>query len=180
MIYLIALTIFLVALFLFLLIDIRKSAHMLYIIPLTLLFTGGSYFYIDSLFGYPVKQTNEKKFVLLSYSVPKEEDSIFMWVLLEDERMPKSVFVPYTQQRHEELMEAQRKMSQGKMMEGNFEFMMMNEEASGKQEMGRVEMGATADLQGAGGTTKSRGGGFSLLEMRTDSSLPPKAEHANP
>ena len=82
MIYLIALTIFLVALFLFLLIDIRKSVHMLYIIPLTLLFTGGSYFYIDSLFGFSVKQSTEKKFVLLSYSVPKEEDVDFMWVAL--------------------------------------------------------------------------------------------------
>ena len=179
MIYLIALTIFLVALFLFLLIDLRKSVHMLYIIPLTLLFTGGSYFYIDSLFGYPVKQTNEKKFVLLSYSVPKEEDVIFMWVALKDERMPKSVYVPYTQKRHEELMEAQRKMSQGKMMEGNFESLLSLEDTA--QPMGQLnDEAATVDSQGAGGTSKSKGGGFSLLELKTDSALPPKAEHANP
>ena len=61
MTYLIILAIFLVSLFLWLMIDVRKSAHMLYIIPLTILFTGGSYFYIDSLFGYPTSLTNEKK-----------------------------------------------------------------------------------------------------------------------
>ena len=179
MIYLIALTIFLVALFLFLLIDIRKSVHMLYIIPLTLLFTGGSYFYIDSLFGFPVKQSTEKKFVLLSYSVPKEEDVIFMWVALEGERMPKSVYVPYTQRRHEELMTAQRKMSRGKIMEGNFESLLAVETVA--QPMGKIDdTAATVDTQGAGGTNKSQGGGFSLLELKTDSGLPPKAEHANP
>ena len=179
MIYLIALTIFLVALFLFLLIDIRKSAHMLYIIPLTLLFTGGSYFYIDSLFGYPVKKTDEKKFVLLSYSVPKTEDRIFLWVVLEEEEEPKSVFVAYTQERHEELMEAQRKMSEGKMVQGSFEFLGESTQG-GEQALGQVDPSDPQILQGAGGTNKSRGGGFSLLEIQTSAALPPKAAHGRP
>ena len=173
MIYLIALTIFLVALFLFLLIDIRKSAHMLYIIPITLLFTGGSYFYIDSLFGYPVKQTNEGKFYLISYTVPKAEDVIFMWVLLQDEDKPKSVFVPYTQERHEELMKAQEKMSEGKMMEGDFNE--MTESTGGNPEFGQYSQNGDPAYRNAQGTNKSKGGGFSLLEVKTSSALPPKA-----
>ena len=44
--------------------------------------------------------------------------------------MPKSVYVPYTQRRHEELMTAQRKMSRGKIMEGNFESLLAVETAA--------------------------------------------------
>ena len=178
MIYLIALTIFLVALFLFLLIDIRKSVHMLYIIPLTLLFTGGSYFYIDSLFGYPIQQSDEGKFYLISYTVPKAEDVIFLWVLLEDEEKPKSVFVPYTPKRHEELIRAQEKMNQGKMMEGDFNELAQSEGEN--PELGQYNQQADPANQGAGGTNKSRGGGFSLLEVKTSTALPPKAAHGEP
>ena len=179
MIYLIALTIFLVALFLFLLIDLRKSVHMLYIIPLTLLFTGGSYFYIDSLFGYPVKQTNEGKFYLISYTIPEAEDMIYLWVLLDEEEEPKSVFVDYTPKRHEELIKAQEKMNEGRVMEGNFNEMYQIE--GNEAELGQYPSGEHQDVtQGAGGTNKSKGGGFSLLEVKTSSSLPPKAAHGGP
>jgi hypothetical protein len=179
MIYLIALTIFLVALFLFLLIDIRKSAHMLYIIPITLLFTGGSYFYIDSLFGYPVKQTNEGKFYLISYSIPEAEDVIYLWVLLQDEDKPKSVFIDYTPERHEELIRAQEKMNEGRFMEGDFNDML---EVEGEEaELGQYPAGEHQDInQGTGGTNKSKGGGLSLLEVKTSTALPAKAAHGGP
>ena len=67
MIYLILIAIFLVSVFLYVLIELKKSIHMLYIIPLTIMFTGGTYFYLDSLFGYPVHKTDEGKFGLLSF-----------------------------------------------------------------------------------------------------------------
>ena len=72
--YLILITIFLVSIFLYLLIELKRSIHMIYIIPLTILFTGGTYFYLDSLYGYPTWKTDEKKFGLLSFQIDEEAD----------------------------------------------------------------------------------------------------------
>ena len=55
------------------LIELKKSVHMLYIIPLAIMFTG-AYFYLDSLFGYPVHKSDEGKFGLLSFWIDEEND----------------------------------------------------------------------------------------------------------
>ena len=120
MIYLIILTVFLVSLFLYLLIGLKKSAHMIYVIPLTILFTTGSYFFIDSLFGYSVNRSSEDKFFLLSYWVPEDESKIYLWVVLEKEIEPKALIVPYTKERHQELIRANEQMKQGARFVGRF------------------------------------------------------------
>ena len=166
MIYLIILTVFLVSLFLYLLIGLKKSAHMIYVIPLTILFTTGSYFFIDSLFGYSVKQSNEDKFFLISYYVPDDETEIFLWVILEDEVEPKAVIVPYTQQRHEELVRAEEQMKNGARFVGRFSEMESDEpqQKSSDEATEKLEEEVVSTMA-AGGTKKSEGGGFALIHV---------------
>ena len=167
MIYLIILTVFLVSLFLYLLIGLKKSAHMIYVIPLTILFTTGSYFFIDSLFGYSVKQSTEDKFFLVSYYVPDDETEIFLWVILEDELEPKAVTVPYTQKRHEELLRAEEQMKNGARFVGRFSEMeseIPQQNSNNDEEVERTEEEVVSTMP-AGGTKKSQGGGFSLIHV---------------
>ena len=172
MTYLIILAIFLVSLFLWLMIDVRKSAHMLYIIPLTILFTGGSYFYIDSLFGYPTSLTNEKKFMLVSYIPDETGDNIFMWVMLEGDAKPKAIQIPYSQEKHKALAAATEGMKKGRQFVGEFDPELSGEENEGQE----GDPGANSE-QHAGGTIKSKGGGFALLELDVEATLPKKAGH---
>ena len=166
MIYLIILTIFLVSLFLYLLIGLKKSAHMIYVIPLTILFTTGSYFFIDSLFGYSINRSDEDKFFLLSHWVPEDESKIYLWVILEDEVEPKAVIVPYTQQRHEELVRAEEQMKNGARFVGRFSEMEseMPQQNSSDEEVEKTEEEVVSTMA-AGGTKKSQGGGFSLIHV---------------
>ena len=165
MIYLIILTVFLVSLFLYLLIGLKKSAHMIYVIPLTILFTTGSYFFIDSLFGYSVKRSFEDKFFLLSYWVPEDESKIYLWVVLEEEIEPKALIVPYTEQRHRELLEANEMMKQGARFVGQFSEMEneMSEGPPGEERV--IEEEEMVSTMAAGGTKKSQGGGFALIHV---------------
>lgn len=156
-------------------IDVRKSAHMLYIIPLTILFTGGSYFYIDSLFGYPTTLTDEGKFLLISFHPSEDEELIYMWVVLENEVTPKAITIPYSKEKHRSLLEAQDGMSEGRRYIGEFQDDL---EYGEEQEQGA--QAAATSPESAGGTEKSRGGSFSLLELDVPSALPAKAEHGLP
>jgi len=174
MIYLIILAIFLVSLFLWLMIDVRKSAHMLYIIPLTILFTGGSYFYIDSLFGYPTSLTNEKKFMLISFLPDEDNDNIFMWVLLEGDKEPKSIQIPYSKEQHKALAAASEGMKEGRRYIGEFDPEL---QGNGQEEEENGSPGTQAE-ESAGGTIKSKGGSFALLELDVEATLPKKAGHA--
>ena len=114
MFYLAALSVLLVSIFLYLLIELKRSIHLLYVIPLTIAFTMGSYFYLDSLFGYPVSKSNEKNFSLLSYHVGIEEEDIYLWVILNEETKPKAIRLPYSTEMHEQLEEAKQKMKEGR------------------------------------------------------------------
>ena len=166
MIYLIILTVFLVSLFLYLLIGLKKSAHMIYVIPLTILFTTGSYFFIDSLFGYSVKQSNEDKFFLLSYWVPEDESKIYLWVVIEEEFEPKALIVPYTEQRHRELIRAEEQMKEGAKFVGRFSEMETEMPESEPQEGSEsMEDLKSSSSMAAGGTPKSIGGGFALIHV---------------
>lgn len=168
MLYLVMLTVLLVSIFFYLLIELKThSIHLLYIIPLTLIFTLGSYFYLDSLFGYPTKKTDETSFELLFYHVGEEEENIYLWVLIQDETIPKALIIPYSTEKHEQLESAKQKMSQGKRVVGLFESPIETE---------GDENGNPGDQQSGTGTEKSKGGEFSLMELNIKNTLPPKDE----
>ena len=171
MLYLVMLTVLLVSIFFYLLIELKtNSVHLLYIIPLTLMFTIGSYFYLDSLFGYPTKKTDESSFELLFYHVGEEEENIYLWVLIQDETIPKALIIPYSTEKHEQLESAKQKMSQGKRVVGLFESPVENESD---------EKGKPGDQQSGKGTEKSKGGEFSLMELNINNTMPPKDEFQN-
>jgi hypothetical protein len=69
-------------------------------------------------------------------------------------------------------------MSEGKMMEGNFNE--MTESSGGNPEFGQYSQNGDPAYRNAQGTNKSKGGGFSLLEVKTSTALPPKAAHGRP
>jgi len=170
MIYLILIAVFLVSVFLYVLIELKKSVHMLYIIPFTIMFTGGTYFYLDSLFGYPVHKSDEGKFGLLSFWIDEEGDRIYLWTILENERVPKAIIVPYSQEEHNKLVQAQQQMSQGVQMLGEFDPM-----DGGQSDTPYEEGEQSASSQGLDGSPKSRGGAFSLIELTPEKALPRKA-----
>jgi len=166
MFYLVTLSVLLASIFLYLLIELKKSVHLIYIIPLTIAFTVGSYFYLDTLFGYPVAKTTEQKFILLNYHIGFEEDNIYLWVILQEEAIPKAVKVPYSQKMHEQLQQAGEKMKEGKKIEGVFGDDLSMENNDQGLEQGNNNSG--------GGTNKSKGGAFTLMELDLTSKLPPK------
>lgn len=167
MIYLISITIFLVSIFLYLLIELKRSIHMIYIIPLTILFTGGTYFYLDSLYGYPTWKSDEKKFGLLSFQIDEEVDRIYLWVVLQGERLPKGLIIPYTEEKHQQLVHAKEAMSRGAQMIGEFGDDNPPQEGNENSEQ--------MNEQNAGlGTIKSKGGSFSLIELKNEQALPRK------
>ena len=133
---------------------------------MTILFTTGSYFFIDSLFGYSVKQSDEDKFFLVSYYVPDDETEIFLWVILENEVEPKAVTVPYTQQRHKELVRAEEQMKNGARFVGRFSEMESELPQQNSNDEAREETEEEiVSTMAAGGTKKSQGGGFSLIHV---------------
>ena len=164
MTYLIIAAIVLLSIFLYLLIELKKSIHMIYIIPLTLFFIAGTYFYFDSIFGYPVVKSDEKKFYLVSYYVGEKEEFFYLWIILQGEGTPKAIYVPYNIDDHRELERARRIMDGGGMVEGQF-----YESFSGNKS-GTIGEHTTS----SGGSLKSRGGALSLTEIRPKSFLPPK------
>ena len=164
MTYLIIAAIILLSIFLYLLIELKKSIHMLYIIPLSLFFVAGTYFYFDSVFGYPVFKTNENKFYLVSYHVGEKEEYFYLWIILKGESIPKAIYVPYSKEDHRELERARRIMDGGGMIEGQFY------ESTSANKSGVVG----EENSSAGGSLKSKGGELSLTEIRPKSFLPPK------
>ena len=169
MYYLILASLALLTIFLYLVIELKKSVHLLYVIPMFVFFVMGSYFYIDSFLGYPTTKTDEKQFLLLSYYVPVEEDRIYVWVLLKDEEEPKALILPYKQDDHESLNKASDKIANGSTFMGVF----AEEEQLGEEDAQGVEEGE--NNQGAGGgTLKSWGGSLSLFELTPEYYLPPK------
>jgi hypothetical protein len=169
MIYLILIAVFLVSVFLYVLIELKKSIHMLYIIPLAIMFTGGTYFYLDSLFGYPVYKSDEEKFSLLSFWIDEENDRIYLWTVLENEIVPKAIIVPYSQEEHNKLVRAQQQMAEGIQMIGEFDPL------DGGRSDTYEEGEQSASSQGLDGSPKSRGGAFSLIELTAERALPKKS-----
>jgi hypothetical protein len=158
MTYLIISSLVLLSIFLYLIIELRASIHLIYIIPLTLFFIAGSYFYFDSVFGYPVLKTNEKKFRLISFMVNEEDDKIYFWIQQENENQPKAIFIAYDADTHRELEKVSDKLMEGQQIEG--EFSELEEENEGEK----------AGL----GTNKSKGGELVLHEMNVEHYLPEK------
>tara|TARA_B100000508_G_scaffold130862_1_gene118558 strand:+ start:836 stop:1336 length:501 start_codon:yes stop_codon:yes gene_type:complete len=165
MIYLVLFCVVLTSIFLFLLIELKKSVHLIYIIPLSLFFILGTYFYINELFGYPAPKTHEKGFYLLQYYIDQQEENIYLWVVLKGEKVPKSLSVPYTQQDHKNLDSFNELLQQGEIIEGDF--------SAEKNPEFPLEHPDSANAN-AFGTLKSRGGEFNLMHVDINKSLPDK------
>lgn len=154
MIYLLMTGMMLITLFLIILIELKKSIHLLYIIPSTLTFFIGVYFFYDSVLGYPTKRVVTGEFQLLAYNIPPEETEIYLWISLPEENEPLAIIIPYSSEDHKSLEKGEEMMEEGKMVEGT---MSDGEEGEGDylQEGGENGMG----------TNKSKGGLLSLYEM---------------
>ena len=68
---------------LYTLIITRKSNHLFYLIPVTLIAAIVMYTEADTLFGYPVAKTNEEKFILLTHFADEEASKIYLWVMVK-------------------------------------------------------------------------------------------------
>lgn len=158
MTYIIISSLILLSIFLYLIIELKASIHLFYIIPLTLFFIAGSYFYFDSLFGYPVIKTNEKKFRLISYLVNEKEEKIYFWIIQNGENSPKAVFIGYNKGTHEQLEKAANKLAEGQQIEGEF----LEKEGEDKKS------------KSAKGTLKSAGGELILYDLNVKHYLPDK------
>ena len=165
MIYLVLFCIILTSIFLFLLIELKKSIHLIYVIPLSLFFILGTYFYIHDLFGYPTPKTHERGFYLLEYFIGSEEENIYLWVLLKGEDKPKSIVLPYTKDDHKNLDRFNELLQKGQLIEGDF-----GAETNEKFPLEHPD-GANA---GSFGTLKSRGGEFNLIHVDVNRTLPRK------
>jgi hypothetical protein len=157
MIYLIVAGLMILTLFLVILIELKKSLHLLYIIPITLFFFSGVYFFYDSILGYPTKKPLTEDFQLLSYLVSPDETEIYLWVLTFGEDQPISLAIPYSQEDHKSLEEGRKMMEDGKMVEGSLKEGEEEEQTVGENWGEHEGMGL--------GTEKSRGGMLSLQEI---------------
>ena len=154
MIYLMLAGLMLITLFMIILIEIRGSLHLLYIIPSTLFFFMGVYYFYDSVLGYPAKKVLTTEFQLLSYKIHPDETEIYLWVSLLDEEKPLSVIIPYSSEDHESLEKYGKMMEEGMLVEG---IMDEGDEGDGDESESEGESGL--------GTNKSRGGMLSLQEI---------------
>ena len=117
------------------------------------------------MFGYPTDEYNEgDKFTLVSFFVPPDEESIIVWVVLEEEKIPKSIRIPYNPEEKENLQRVQAKMAEGARFEGNFQ-------GDGFGESGNQEGDPT---QSGGGSLKSHNGMLNFTELDVESFLPKK------
>lgn len=151
----------------YLLIELKQSIHLIYIIPLSLFFIVGTYFYINDLFGYPTVKTNEKDFYLLNYFIGPDEESIYLWVLIKGEDKPKAITLPYTADDHKALESMDDSLKNGEPIEGEF-YTDIGEE--GLMPDGHPDQAN----QSNNGTDKSRGGTFNLLKVDLTRTMPTK------
>lgn len=167
MIYLVLFCVILTSIFLYLLIELKQSIHLIYIIPLSLFFILGTYFYINDLLGYPTVKTNEKDFYLLNYFIGPDEESIYLWVIIKGENKPKAITLPYTADDHKSLENMKESLKNGEPIEGEF--------YAEIGEQGMTSDGHPAqDEQANSGTDKSRSGSFNLLKIDLTRTMPTK------
>ena len=155
MIYIIISGLMIISLFLFILIEIKKSVHLLYIIPLTLGFFTGVYFFYESILGYPTKVIYNTKFQLLGYTVNSDETKIFVWAILKNEDEPISMWMPYSREDHQSLEDGKGLIEDGRMVEG----------VIAESTEGREGIGEQGDKDRNTGGPNSDGGSIFLEEM---------------
>lgn len=155
MIYLMLTGLMLITLFMIILIEIKSSLHLLYIIPATLFFFMGVYYFYDSVLGYPTKRVLTEEFQLLSYKIHPDETEIYLWVSLPDEEKPLGISIPYSSEDHESLERYGKMMKEGMLVEGTME---EGEDGDGE---------TTKELEGRTGlgSEKSKGGLLSLHQL---------------
>ena len=165
MIWLIVAAVSLAAVVLWMLIETRGTLHLLWVIPLCIGLLTATHQWATAMFGYPTEEYEVgQKFSLISYYVPNEEDKIVVWVVLENEKIPKSIVIPYDPKEEEGLQEVANKMANGAKFEGVF--------AALPEMAERGNEGS--QTYGGKGTPKSTGGELSFKELTVEHFLPPK------
>jgi hypothetical protein len=166
MIYLVIALVAFGALLLAVLIETRSSIHMTWVIPLCLGLFTGTYLWAKSMFGYPTDAVEaEKQFVMLNYYIPPTEDKIFVWVIMQEETVPKAFEFPYDKEEHEALQQVGARMEEGARFVGAF-----REPLDGEDEKGEVSQSEGSGL----GTLLSSGGMMSFRELSAKHFLPSK------
>lgn len=165
MIYLVIALIAFGALLLAVLIETKSSIHLTWIIPLCLGLFAGTYVWAKAMFGYPTDLIEDgKQFVMLNYYVPPSEDKIYVWVIMEQEAVPKAFEMPYDRDEHQKLQQVGEKMEEGGKFVGAF-----------KQPMPEGNEGMADDKEGDGrGNRISMGGMLSFRELSPEAFLPSK------
>ena len=143
------------------LVSTRATAHLYYMIPLTLACSVGIYLYYSDILGYPTRSLGVEQFELVSYTSTDEE--IFMWVLHKDDTKPRAYEFDYDVEKHAELQRAMDKKAAGQVVQGEF-----TEDES-----------ATVDVT-AFGTAKSADADFVLYDINIRDILPPKDYSKSP
>ena len=137
------------------LIQSRSTWYLYLIIPIVLASGVGIYITYNTILGYPTTAKSDKKFLLLSHTVTEEH--IFMWVIHDGENEPRAYQMPYTEEGHAQLADAEEQQGKGIMIEGEFE-------------------GEDEGLQPGLGSNKSAGAEFKLYDLDPQKLLPPKQD----
>jgi hypothetical protein len=168
MIYLVISLVAFGALLLAVLIETRSSIHLTWVIPLCLGLFTGTYIWAKSMFGYPTDAVEaEKQFVMLNYYIPPTEDKIFVWVIMQEETVPKAFEFPYDKEEHKALQQVGARMEKGARFVGAFRESLDGE---GEEQSPEVSEG------GNQGTLLSSGGMMSFRELSARHFLPSKNE----
>ncbi len=150
MYYLIAAGVMIISMFLLIFIELKKSLHLLYIIPVTLFFFIGVYFFYDDILGYPTKKTLSKNSLLISHHIPLDQKKIYIWLLEPGKVEPISIEIPYSPEDHESLEEGKKMIMSGQKVEASFSTEEKESEGGGEE---------------SSGTNKSLGGMLNIYEM---------------
>ena len=166
MIWLIIAALVFVAVLFWMLIETRGTWHLLWVIPTCIGLLTGTYAWYSSVLGYPTDQYEKgQKFVLLSYFVPQEENKLVVWVVLENEQVPKAVIIPYDPDEEKELEQIAKTMASGGKFMGEFS-MPPQDGREGSKKDGSESFGS--------GSNKSQGGMLSFTKLSVDDFLPKK------
>jgi len=150
------------ALLVYAVIQSRATAHQYYIIPMALATVIGITFFYNTVLGYPTTDTQKSKpFDYLSYYTDGE--TIFIWVLHDEEDEPRSYAKPYSEDLQAKLEAGNKAKGEGKIVKGEFE----------------EEQGPVGEEQTAMGSIKSKDGALELYDIDPAKFLPRKDPKRN-
>jgi hypothetical protein len=87
---------------LWVIIKTAKTKFLFFYIPAVVVLVTGMIFVYQSILGLPNPNKPPEKFSIIHFMVI-EKESIFLWILKDGEKAPRSYVRPYTKKEHEEL-----------------------------------------------------------------------------